>query len=611
MILKVATESKLLQEVYQEDEDIPPLGSRVFYNTNTGLKGGILWGYDTKSHKKDEKTLVYKEQTPVVNQSFIEAVKDAGDYYLFPAYTLLVKLLPDILFKTTTRSLKPKMDDTAFTDRTFKKILRLLKKRDVSLEEAYKKYKKEVIDFYIQKGFLEVKNTEEPLVKFKNINYEGSSGFLKKLNINIISGDYKKELYGILKGDFQSLVIVPSKNMFDAFENIIPDAVFLKSPNTPYDAIFCYESAMSKNHIFVATPFGLTLPFYNLKNIVLVDDMYTEGYKSKKEPYIDYRRLAYYVAKHYGANLYLVSETLSVNDYFLYKENKATYTHIDLKLPEIKVIEKNQKDILINDETIEIIKENLDKDILFYVNKSGYSYAFCKRCQALDTCVYCENYTTYFKSLNTIKCTRCGKVNHEGVCSRCGGPLITFGAGLEQYEEYITSMFGKRENFHFASSEKDGVYDIVFGFLLENMLFAPELSAREAYHHKLWSLASKARELFVIETTRKDEFALESLLKNNQLIFLEDELRKRELNNEPPFAKAIYIEMDESIKKLYQELLEEEFLYISKPRYFYEKGEKRFRLLIKVKTKANIKRLGQILRKYKNYKLHIGVEAFL
>jgi len=612
LILKVATESKILQEVYQEDEDIPPLGVRIFYKSKEGLKGGILWGYDTKNPKDTTKSLVYKENIPVVNQNFIEAIKDAGEYYLYPPYTLLAKLLPDILFKTTTKNLKLKVEDKDFTDKTFKKILRLLKKRNLSLKEAYKKYKKDTIDFYIQKGFLEVEDSEEPILKLQDITHKAALNELfKRLDINIVSGDYQKALPDIVRGDFQSLVVVPSKHMFEMFENIIDNAIFLKSPETPQEAKRCYYSAMNDDGTFITTPFGLTLPFYNLQNIILIDDMYTEGYKSKKEPYLDFRRLAYYVAKHYGAKLYLASETLSINDYFLYKEKKAKHLHIDLELPKIQVVEKKEKDFLIDNKTIELIKEHLDKKILFYVNKSGYSYAYCKKCQALDTCVYCESYTTYFKSLNTIKCTKCKKVNQEGVCSRCGSPLITFGAGLEQYKEYITSTFGNRENFYFESQEKNETYDVVFGFLLENMLFAPELSAREIYHHKLWSLASKAKELFVIETAQTDKYALESLLKNNQFIFLEDELQRRSLNNEPPFTKAISIEMDSNIYKLYEELSEEEFFYISKPRYFYEKGQKRFKLLIKVKSKANIKRLGQILKKYKDYKLHIGIETFL
>ncbi|ACG58314.1 Primosomal protein N' (replication factor Y) - superfamily II helicase-like [Hydrogenobaculum sp. Y04AAS1] len=613
MILKLATESRVLQEVYIDDEDVPPAGTRIFYTGLDGsIKGGILWGYDAKA-VKSEKTVVYKDKLPIVNQSVFEAVKDAGEYYLYPAYTLLAKIIPDIMFKVNDKSLKLKKNDEDFTDKTFKRIFRLLKKRKLSLEEAYKKYTKNAVDFYIKKGFLEVENNIGPLVKIEDIDIKPSNEgrFSKRLNIEIITGDYKQKIKDITIGPFQSLVVVPSKYMFDNFRDIFEDAIFLKSPNTVSETRFCYESAMKEDRVFVSTPFGLVLPFYNLKNIILIDDMYSEFYKSKKEPYLDFRRLSYYVAKHYGANLYLVSLTLSINDYFLYKEKKANHIHISVKLPHIKIVEKKDKNFLIDDETIDIIKQHIDKNILFYVNKSGYSYAYCERCNALDTCVYCESYTTYFKSLNTIKCTKCKNVNQEGVCSRCGGPLKTFGAGLEQYKEYIISMFGDRENFSFDTIEKEDTYDVVFAFSLENLLFAPELSAREIYHHKLWSLSLKAKELFVLETTHVDKYALESILKNDQFIFLEDELKRRKFNNDPPFTKAILIEIGKEIYDLYKELSEEDFFYVSKPRYFYEKGEKRFKLLIKVKNTANIKRLGHLLKSYKNYKIHVGIESFL
>jgi hypothetical protein len=38
LILKLATESRALQEVYIDDEDVPPAGTRIFY---IGLDGSI------------------------------------------------------------------------------------------------------------------------------------------------------------------------------------------------------------------------------------------------------------------------------------------------------------------------------------------------------------------------------------------------------------------------------------------------------------------------------------------------------------------------------------------------------------------------------------------
>jgi len=85
LILKLATESRALQEVYIDDEDVPPAGTRIFYiGLDDSIKGGILWGYDAKA-VKSEKTVVYKDKLPIVNQSVFEAVKDAGEYYLYPA----------------------------------------------------------------------------------------------------------------------------------------------------------------------------------------------------------------------------------------------------------------------------------------------------------------------------------------------------------------------------------------------------------------------------------------------------------------------------------------------------------------------------------------------
>jgi hypothetical protein len=115
---------------------VPPAGTRIFYiGLNGSIKCGILWGYDTKAAKL-EKTVLYKDRLPIVNQSVFEAVKDAGEYYLYPAYTLLAKIIPDIMFKVNDKTLKLKKDDEDFTDKTFKRIFRLLKRRKLSFRRS-------------------------------------------------------------------------------------------------------------------------------------------------------------------------------------------------------------------------------------------------------------------------------------------------------------------------------------------------------------------------------------------------------------------------------------------------------------------------------------------
>lgn len=613
MIIKVATGSRKLQEVYVDREDPPVLGARILYYTSSkSINTGIVWGYDLEqiNTSKSYGTLISLDRTPIVNKAFIEAIKEAGEYYIYPPWALIVKTIPSIMFKYITGFLEPAIKESeAYADKTLKLVFRLLKKRSLTIEEAYKKYKKEHIDFYLQKGLLRLTDNPEFLVKL-DINQKSTEELLlKRANISFIVGDYKKFLYSF-KEDGQNLIITPSIHVAkDLSEDL--KAILLKTPVNILNAIQCYKKVFTEDGVFVSTLSGVSLPFFNLKHIFIVDDMYSDIYKSKKEPFVDYRRLAYYIAKYTGAKIYYASNTLSVNGYFLQQEKRANVINIELNMPKIEIITKKNKKVLIEDSVLDIIKQNLNKKILFYVNKSGYSYAYCPRCDASDTCVYCESYITYFKSMNMLKCTRCGKVKQDFICSRCGYDLMISGAGIEQYKEYIEAIFGKRENFNFESHTPEEEFDIVFGFLLENLLFAPELSAREIYHNKLWQLASKAKEVFVLETLHIDKQSIESLLNRNQNIFLEDELKRRQDSKEPPFTKAILIEMKDNIELLYNELTEEGFLYVSKPKYFYEKGERHFRLLVKIKNQANLRRLSTILRRYKHYKINVGIESFV
>lgn len=203
--------------------------------------------------------------------------------------------------------------------------------------------------------------------------------------------------------------------------------------------------------IVIGTRAALFLPWFNLKNIVLTDDG-NPNYKSwDMAPRFHTRDAALFLSKHHGAELSLVSHTLSVESYYFAK-NKVYDINGDLK---IKSLNKTAEIInmkserrggnysLISIDALNELKKAKTGDVIFFLNRRGTaSYVGCRDCGNVLKCPNCKLSLTFHQSKNALNCHYC-KFNEPmpAVCKMCGGTNVAmFGAGTQLAEELIKKI---------------------------------------------------------------------------------------------------------------------------------------------------------------------------
>ena len=124
---------------------------------------------------------------------------------------------------------------------------------------------------------------------------------------------------------------------------------------------------LPNKQVIISTRAGIFLPFYNLEQIILVDESNNFYIQDQNSLYYDTREAAYLLAHHYGAQVSYVSHLPSVRlsdsyskpflEHLEYKESPN-----DKKLPKIKIYERDNRDTFHNLISNEIINKIAETD---------------------------------------------------------------------------------------------------------------------------------------------------------------------------------------------------------------------------------------------------------
>ena len=209
--------------------------------------------------------------------------------------------------------------------------------------------------------------------------------------------------------------------------------------------------------IVIGTRTALFLPWFNLKNIILTDEG-NANYKSwDMAPRFHTRDAALFLSKHHGAELSLLSHTLSVESYYFAK-NKVYSTDNNL---EIKSLNKTTEIIdmksewrggnysLMSVDTLNEFKKTKTGDIVFFLNRRGTaSYVGCRDCGNVLKCPNCKLALTYHQDKKLLSCHYCKHSEPmPSVCKNCSGVNVaTHGAGTQLAEELIKKVTEKIGN---------------------------------------------------------------------------------------------------------------------------------------------------------------------
>ena len=203
--------------------------------------------------------------------------------------------------------------------------------------------------------------------------------------------------------------------------------------------------------IVVGTRTALFLPWFNLKNIVLTDEG-NPNYKSwDMAPRIHTRDAALFLSKHHGANLSVLSHTLSVESYYFAKK-KVYDTENDLiikslnkttEIVDMKSERRGGNYSLMSVDAVNEFKKIKTCDVVFFLNRRGSAgYVGCRDCGNVEKCPKCKLSLRYHQDKNILSCHYCKfSESMPVVCKSCKGVNVaTHCAGTQLAEELIKKV---------------------------------------------------------------------------------------------------------------------------------------------------------------------------
>jgi|GEM_PF-258342 len=229
--------------------------------------------------------------------------------------------------------------------------------------------------------------------------------------------------------------------------------------------------------------------FSPLKNpgLIIIDEEHDSSYKQQSGLLYNARDVAVMMSKKSSSVCVLGSATPSLESYYNATSLKK-YEYIYIKnrvkgklLPEVNIIDlktefkssgkRDFKDKVLSDETISLIKENLEdkKQILLFLNRRGFStFLICSSCGHLFLCKNCAISLVHHKdkdghkkdgsnassgiyrdiNAGSLKCHYCGYTEDvPKLCPECGMDAIEpFGIGVQKLEDGVKNLFRNADN---------------------------------------------------------------------------------------------------------------------------------------------------------------------
>lgn len=258
----------------------------------------------------------------------------------------------------------------------------------------------------------------------------------------------------------QTLILVPELTAITKLTNMLPEnilnrVVTVTSELTNKELFTKWIQVWSgEKDIAVGTRTALFFPWFNLKNIILTDEG-NSNYKSwDMAPRLHTRDAALFLSKHHGAELSLLSHTLSVESHYFAK-NKVYKTENDLivkplnkttEIIDMKSERRGGNYSLVSVDVLNEFKKNKTGDVIFFLNRRGTaSYVGCRDCGNVLKCPRCKLSLTYHQNKNILSCHYCQFSEPiPTVCKNCNGlNVATRGAGTQLAEELIKKITAK------------------------------------------------------------------------------------------------------------------------------------------------------------------------
>ena len=210
------------------------------------------------------------------------------------------------------------------------------------------------------------------------------------------------------------------------------------------------------NYIVLGTRSSLFLPHNDL-GLIIVDEEHDSSYKQDSPaPRYNGRDTALILSTIHNCNIILGSATPSLEE--LYNCNKGRHTQVILSErfhgsddSFIELIDtraerkKNGMKGCFSRKLIAHIEnalKNGEQVIILRARRAWATALQCETCGEIHKCPHCNVSMSYHKASGKMVCHWCGtSTPFTGQCSKCGGNLISFGAGTQKIEEEAASLF--------------------------------------------------------------------------------------------------------------------------------------------------------------------------
>ncbi len=361
-------------------------------------------------------------------------------------------------------------------------------------------------------------------------------------------------------------------------------------------------NSTESSFLIITTPHFLSMFCQSVENIILESEN-SKAYNTFERPFLDMRKIIYFLCKFLGIRLILSDSLLSIESIYQAKEDffgelsPLKFRYIQECKTSIETLGKqeNSKKIEIFSDFCKKIIKSEDRDNLFvYVSRKGLSpYIFCGDCGKNVTCQNCLAPVALYenkkdKEDNFFICNHC-KTKRTAIekCKNCNSwKLIPFGFGLETVKKELEELCKKEifvidkdsvKNHKKAEKimsdfyKKDGAILLATSMAIpyisvkiSNTIFTgfdatlsiPDFRISEKIVRDILILQERTQKNLII-TTRQPEFkTLEYASKSYISDFYKEEIEERKEFSYPPFTVFIKISISGEKKNIRKKMEE-------------------------------------------------------
>ena len=356
----------------------------------------------------------------------------------------------------------------------------------------------------------------------------------------------------------------------------------------------------SGNYIVLGTRSSLFLPHNNL-GLIIVDEEHDSSYKQDSPaPRYNGRDTALILSTIHKSNIILGSATPSLEE--LYNCSKGRHVQVILKERYhgsddslIEIIDtkaerkKNGMKGSFSRKLIAHIEETLNSGgqvIILRARRAWATSLQCETCGEIHKCPHCNVSMSYHKAAGKMVCHWCGtSIPFTGQCGKCGGNMVTFGAGTQKIEEEAAVLFPQariarldsdtvqNRNFEKKTIKEfsEGKIDILIGTQIvtkgfdfsnlsmvaviaaDSLLGVQDFRADEKALQLLQQLRGRCgrrseRGQFIIQTAQPDHPIYTNLNEGSTESFSLNLLQERQDFSYPPYTRIVEIEIKDTFE---------------------------------------------------------------